>query len=73
MNVHKKEWTDDIDNNVKRHVVFSCLDNVRGLVEWLQMYKPDDELLNMKPLDDGGIVPHYSGKGRGGEYALSME
>lgn len=72
MDVHKKEWADDIDNKVERHVVFSCLDNVRGLVEWLQMYKPDDDLLNMKPLDDGGIVPHYSGKGRGGEYALSL-
>ena len=88
VDVHKKEWGSDAavdfnrpppftkDQRLERHVVFSTLDNVRGLVEWLERSSAggDDvsDLLNMKPLDDGGIVPHYSGKGRGGEYALSL-
>eukprot|EP00579_Thalassiosira_antarctica_P020951 CAMPEP_0201953666 /NCGR_PEP_ID=MMETSP0904-20121228/1931_1 /ASSEMBLY_ACC=CAM_ASM_000553 /TAXON_ID=420261 /ORGANISM="Thalassiosira antarctica, Strain CCMP982" /LENGTH=439 /DNA_ID=CAMNT_0048497551 /DNA_START=60 /DNA_END=1379 /DNA_ORIENTATION=+ len=81
VDVHKKEWSaEDGANKLERHVVFSTLDNVRGLVEWLEVHAPNtnssaddiDDLLNMKPLDDGGIVPHYSGKGRGGEYALSL-
>jgi hypothetical protein len=56
-------------------VVFSTLENVRSLVEYMkrhpELYK-DDLLTNMKPLDDGGIVPHFTGKGRGGEYALRL-
>mmetsp|Transcript_45106 Transcript_45106/g.94614 ORF Transcript_45106/g.94614 Transcript_45106/m.94614 type:complete len:784 (+) Transcript_45106:71-2422(+) len=83
VDVHNKEWGDEGGAaKLERHVVFSTLDNVRGLVEWLEKHKgtnaiscgEDDtnDLLNMKPLDDGGIVPHYSGKGRGGEYALSL-
>lgn len=64
---------------MERHVVFSTLDNVRGLVEWLQKHKSRassssaaDDLSNMKPLDDGAMCPNYSGKARGGEYALSL-
>lgn len=88
--VHKEEWEGSHDKNDKkkfeRHVVFSTLENVRGLVEWMETSRQnkgfnhqgqesnnvDHDLLNIKPLDDGGIVPHYTGKGRGGEYALSL-
>ena len=78
--VQKKEWSEaGNDEKVERHVVFSTYCNVRGLVEWLEFHKSDievesevDDLISMKPLDDGGIVPHYSGKGRGGEYALKL-
>lgn len=72
LEVHQKDWSSD---RLERRVVFSTLDNVRGLVEWLEVHKSTmdvDDLANMKPLDDGGIVPHYSGKGRGGEYALKL-
>ena len=58
---------------MERHVILSAMDNVQGLVEWLEVHKASDNaVLDIKPLDDGGIVPHYSGKGRGGEYALSL-
>lgn len=68
--VHQERVSSNI--TIERHVVFSTLENVRGLVEWLNAHKVDDELANMKPLDDGGIVPHYTSKGRGGEYALKL-
>ena len=79
--VHRKEWYDEHASQeetkkpLERHVIFSTLDNVRGLVEWLESHgetKDVDELLKIKPSDDGGIVPHYSGKGRGAEHALSL-
>ncbi|KAL7542655.1 hypothetical protein ACHAXR_011962 [Thalassiosira sp. AJA248-18] len=78
--VHKKEWTEGEGANMRleRHVIFSTMDNVKGLVEFLELhagaYTNDDinDLRSMKPLDDGGIVPHFSGKGRGGEYALKL-
>eukprot|EP00804_Cyclotella_cryptica_P006737 CCRYP_015702-RA/>CCRYP_015702-RA protein AED:0.02 eAED:0.02 QI:194/1/1/1/1/1/2/358/821 len=86
VSVHREEWEGRRDDRLERHVVFSMLENVRGLVEWLEARRrtgsrseyrqdgsiDDDVLLNIKPLDDGGIVPHYTGKGRGGEYALSL-
>ena len=81
-------------DSMERHVIFSTLENVRGLVEWLERHnreageiealmgiKPEvvkltkdhaNDLLNMKPLDDGEICPNYTGKGRGGEYALRV-
>ncbi len=31
-----------------------------------------NDLLNMKPLDNGEICPNYTGKGCGGEYALRV-
>jgi hypothetical protein len=34
---------------------------------------PDQaDSLDIEPLDDGSIVPHYSGKGRAGTYALQL-
>ncbi|KAL9185015.1 hypothetical protein ACHAXT_002792 [Thalassiosira profunda] len=73
VDVHKKERS---ATKIERHVVFSTLDNVRGLVEWLETHQAQsngaEETLDIRPLDDGGIVPHYSGKGRGGEYALQL-
>lgn len=80
--VHRQD-----DAPLERHVVFSTSDNVRSLVEWLDRHRDrlDDVdgggrlrssaeafLDNMKPLDDGSIVPHYSGKGRGAEYAMRL-
>ena len=60
------------EGKVERHVVFSTLENVRGLVKWLELHHNNEKLAHLKPLDDGGIVPHYTSKGRGGEYALSL-
>jgi len=79
LEVHRED-----DAPLERHVVFSTNDNVRSLVEWLDRHRDryvDDGRLrssaaafldNMKPLDDGSIVPHYSGKGRGAEYAMRL-
>lgn len=67
--VHVQQWNDG--DQVERHVVFSTLENVRGLVEWLEAHDTDEQLAIL-PSEDGGIVPHYTGKGRGGEYALSL-
>lgn len=55
------------DGGLTRHVVFSCLDDVEAIVA-----KAEDCLLDIKPLDDGSTVPHYSGKGRAGSYALRL-
>jgi hypothetical protein len=57
---------------ITRRVVFSTLENVRSLVEWMELHNIPDGLTNIKPLEDGGIVPHFTGKGRGGEYALEL-
>lgn len=75
VDVHTNEWNKG--NRSERHVVFSTADNVQGLVEWFETNNRTDAGGTVlddlpKPLDDGGIVPHYSGKGRGGEYALSL-
>lgn len=61
-----------MNTDVHRHIVFSTQDNVHDLVVWLQEHETEDFLATMKPLDDGGIVPHLTGKGRGGEYAISL-
>ena len=62
VDVHKQN-----DDGLVRHVVFSCLDDVEAISA-----EADDSLLDIKPLDDGSIVPHYSGKGRAGSYALRL-
>ena len=62
VDVHKQN-----DDGLVRHVVFSCLDDVEAIAA-----EADDSLLDIKPLDDGSIVPHYSGKGRAGSYALRL-
>ena len=67
---HKQQLI--MNKDVQRHIVFSTQDNVHDLVVWLQKHKADDSLATMKPLDDGSIVPHFTGKGRGGEYAISL-
>ena len=58
----KQAWTKD---RIRRHVVFSTRDNVQKVVK--QGMKEGQVWID--PLEDGSIVPHYSAKGRGGEYA----
>mmetsp|Transcript_4794 Transcript_4794/g.10658 ORF Transcript_4794/g.10658 Transcript_4794/m.10658 type:complete len:784 (-) Transcript_4794:145-2496(-) len=53
-------------DGLSRHVVFSALDNVKSICysgggdPWIE------------PLEDGSICPHYSAKGRAGEYAMEL-
>ena len=58
-------------DGLARHVVFSTLDNVKrictdsggggeGGEPWIE------------PLEDGSICPHFTGKGRAGEYAMKL-
>jgi hypothetical protein len=54
-------------DHISRHVVFSVCDNVQRLNR--EILEQTGELW-IDPLDDGSIVPHYSAKGKGGEYAL---
>jgi NAD(P)H-binding len=53
-------------DNIPRHVVFSIRDNVQDVTR--QVLESTGDLW-ISPLDDGSIVPHYSAKGKGGEYA----
>jgi len=52
-----------------RHVVLSVRDNVQA-VNLKELEETGD--LWISPLPDGSIVPHYSAKGRGGEYAVDL-
>jgi hypothetical protein len=54
-------------DTMPRHVVFSVRDNVQALN--LQILQDTGDLW-IEPLPDGSIVPHYSAKGRGGEFAM---
>ena len=55
--IHKNEWIIDGGVKLERHVILSAMDNVQGLVEWLEMHKASDNaVLDIKPLDDGGIA-----------------
>lgn len=42
-------------DGLKRHVIFSTKDNVQAL------WRAQENLKDIVPLDDGSIVPHYSG------------
>jgi hypothetical protein len=54
-------------DGIPRHVVFSCRENVQRVNR--QHYDKTGEVW-MEALDDGSIVPHFSAKGRGGEFGL---
>jgi hypothetical protein len=54
-------------DGISRHVVFSTRDNVQAVVRAHQ--EQGEGEVWIEALDDGCIVPHYSAKGRGGEYA----
>jgi len=53
---------------LERHVIFSTEDNVEQIVKDLS----NDDDLFIKPLADGSIVAHYTGKGRGGDYGIDL-
>jgi len=70
-------------DGIERHVIFSTKDNVQRMYYELQQQKEQQQqkqpsegyeslLLNIIPMDDGSIVPHYSAKGQGAEYALTL-
>jgi nucleoside-diphosphate-sugar epimerase len=48
------------DDGIARHVVFSTKDNVHKYAA------------AMTPMDDGSLVPHYTAKGRGADYAMAL-
>ena len=54
-------------DGLRRHVVLSTRDNVQRVTR--ELLEKTGELW-IDPLDDGSIVPHYSAKGRGAEYAI---
>lgn len=56
-------------DRLPRHVVFSTRDNVQRVVRELAEATGQTWI---EPLDDGSVVPQYSAKGRGGEYAMDL-
>jgi hypothetical protein len=54
-------------DQIARHIVFAIRDNVHDMI--YEKYHQTNNF-DIIPLDDGSIVPHYSAKGKGGEYAL---
>ena len=56
-------------DGLSRHVVFSVRENVQKVTREILESTGD---LWIDPLDDGSIVPHYSAKGKGGEYAMEL-
>lgn len=55
-------------DKISRHVVFSVCDNVQDVTR--EVLESTGELW-ISPLEDGSIVPHYSAKAKGGEYAVN--
>lgn len=55
------------EDKMPRHVVMSTRENVRRVTR--ELFETTGDVW-IEPLDDGSIVPHYSAKGRGGEYAM---
>jgi len=56
-------------DGLPRHVAFSTRDNVQRIN--LELLEKTGELW-IQPLDDGSVVPHYTGKGKAAEYALEF-
>ena len=56
-------------DGLKRHVVLSTNDNVQRVCQ--DVFELTGKTW-IEPLDDGSIVPHYSGKGRAGEEAMEL-
>jgi nucleoside-diphosphate-sugar epimerase len=57
------------EDGLKRHVVLSTYDNVQRVCQ--DVYDLTGKTW-IEPLDDGSIVPHYSGKGRAAEQAMEL-
>lgn len=55
------------NDKLARHVVFSVRDNVQACN--LKVLEETGDLW-ISPLEDGSIVPHFTAKGKGGEYAV---
>lgn len=53
-------------DKLNRHIIFSTKDNVQAL------WRTQETLKDIVPMDDGSIVPHYSAKGKGADYALNL-
>jgi hypothetical protein len=75
--LHKEEQDSSSGGGLKRTVVFSTHDNVHEYVREKQQSVDEtssssSQQVWIEPLDDGSIVPHYSGKGRGGMEAQRM-
>jgi hypothetical protein len=56
-------------DGLKRHVVLSTYDNVQRVCQ--DVFELTGKTW-IEPLDDGSIVPHYSGTGRAGEEAMEL-
>lgn len=57
------------EDGLERHTVLSTYDNVQQVCQ--DVYELTGKTW-ITPLDDGSIVPHYSGKGRAGEEATTL-
>lgn len=55
------------EDKLPRHVVLSTRDNVQEVTR--KNFEETGDIW-IDPLDDGSIVPHYSAKGKGAQYAL---
>lgn len=56
-------------DGLSRHVILSTNDNVQRVCH--DIFELTGKTW-IEPLDDGSIVPHYSGKGRAGEQAMAL-
>ena len=65
-------------DGIERHVIISTKDNVQRVVRaWNENTTNTNGSSSsttswIEPLEDGSIVPHYSAKGKGGEYAMDL-
>jgi len=50
-----------------RHLIVSTRDDVQSINK---QYKQETGKTWISPMDDGSVVPHYSAKGRGAQYAM---
>jgi len=51
------------EDRISRHIIFSTQDNVKAI---------NDTKHFIEPLEDGSVVPHFSGKGRAAQYAMNL-
>lgn len=54
-------------DHISRHIIFAIRDNVHDII-YDKYHKTGT--FDIIPLDDGSIVPHYSAKGKGGQYGM---
>jgi len=53
------------EDRIPRHIIFSTQDNVKAIND-------TDDKIFINPLDDGSVVPHFTGKGRAADYAVKL-